>query len=289
MNRLAVSCGLTMIHTYAAEIWKYTEDYNDYLTLNRRGELPVRMTICLDEFYKKPFVTEAERQDPYRAVQYGGYKQFCDGSLGSRSAKLYQFYYDDPSTAGITVINQEDLNARVLHGYELGLQPSIHCIGDEALDRVLTAIEYTLEESRRRGMTAREQADRLPSRIIHAQMATPELICRMSKLPVIVDIQPPFMLTDFHWIEDRVGQERAKSSYAWKTYQEHGLLMAGGSDCPVESFSPWNGIYAAVTRCDMEGWPEGGYTPEEKLSVCRYIMPFACTAKMWPWQMANKT
>lgn len=116
-------------------------------------------------------------------------------------------------------------------------------------------------------MTEREQKDRLPFRIIHAQLATPELIERMAKLPLVVDIQPSFFLTDLHWIEDRIGEKRAKETgYLWKTYQDAGIVMAGGSDCPVEIFSPWNGIFSCVTRQDLECWPEGGVQPEEKLS-----------------------
>lgn len=272
---LASSYGVTMMHTYAAEIWKYTEDFNDYLEMNRKGELPVRMTICLDELYDKPFVTEEERQDPYRAVQYGTFKIFCDGSLGSRSAKLYEPYNDDPSTDGILVISQEDLNERVLTGYERGLQPAIHCIGDKGLDCVITAIEYTLKKSRENGMTEREQRTRLPFRIIHAQMANPDLIARMQKLPVVLDIQPSFFLTDLHWIKERVGEERAKMSYTWKTYQDAGLMMTGGSDCPVEIFSPWNGIYSLVNRQDLDGYPDGGVQPEEKLSVYDAVCMFS--------------
>ena len=148
---LAAQYGLTMMHTYAAEIWKYSEDINDYIELNRKGELPVRMTVCLDYFYDKPFVTKAEREDPFRAAQFGTFKIFSDGSLGSRSAKLFEPYDDDPTTDGILVISQEDLNERMLKGYEMGLQPAIHCIGDMGLDVVLTAIEYTLKKSRENG------------------------------------------------------------------------------------------------------------------------------------------
>ena len=272
---LAVQYGLTMMHTYAAEIWKYSEDINDYIELNRKGELPVRMTVCLDYFYDKPFVTKAEREDPFRAAQFGTFKIFSDGSLGSRSAKLFEPYDDDPTTDGILVISQEDLNERMLKGYEMGLQPAIHCIGDKGLDVVLTAIEYTLEKSREHCMTQREQDDRLPFRIIHAQMANPELIERMAKLPVVLDIQPSFFLTDLHWIKDRVGEKRANMSYTWKTYQEAGLMMTGGSDCPVEMFSAWNGIYSLVARKDLDGYPEGGVQPEEKLSVYDAVCMFS--------------
>ncbi len=278
---LAVSYGLTMMHTYAAEIYKYFESYDDYLELNRKGQLPIRMTVCLDNFYNKPFVTKEEREDPFRAVQYGTFKMFIDGSLGSRSAKLYEPYSDDPTTTGMFVTTQEDLNERMLKAYEMGLQPAVHCIGDMGLDAVITAVEYTLQKSREHGMTEREQRNRLPFRIIHAQMSTPQLIERMKKLPIVLDIQPVFFLTDMHWIKERVGEERANMSYVWKTYKDAGLMMSGGSDCPVEIFSPWNGIYSMVTRKDLDGKPEGGMQPEEKLSVydavCMYSknVPYA--------------
>lgn len=278
---LAAQYGLTMIHTYAAEIWKYTEDINDYIELNRKGELPVRMTVCLDTFYNKPFITKEEREDPYRAAQFGTFKIFCDGSLGSRSAKLFEPYDDDPTTDGILVISQEDLNERVFQGYDMGLQPAIHCIGDKGFDCVLTAIEYAIAKSLEKGVTQREIDTRLPFRVIHAQMANADLIERASKLPVVLDIQPAFFLTDLHWIKDRVGEARAKTSYAWKTYQNAGIMMAGGSDCPVEIFSPWNGIHSLVNRQDLECYPEGGVQPEEKLSrydsVCMFSknIPYA--------------
>ena len=259
--------GITNIHTYAADIWNYVEDYDDYLNLDREGLLPFRVSIYLDVPYNKPYITKKEMEDPFRKVQYGGYKLFSDGSLGSRSAKLFEPYDDDPSTTGMLVISQEDLNERMLSAYEMGLQPATHCIGDMGLDVVLKAIEYTLEKSREKGMTEREQADRLPFRVIHAQMANDEMIERMRKLPIVLDIQPTFYCTDLHWIADRVGPERAAHSYQWKTYLDKGLLLLGGSDSPVEDFNPWIGIYAAVTRKDVEGYPEGGSHPEEKVSV----------------------
>ena len=145
----ATSQGLTTIHTYAAEIWKYTENPEDYLRLDRKGELPLRVVIYLDTLYQKPYLTRREMADPYRKVGYGGHKIFSDGSLGSRSAKLLAPYTDAPETDGILVQTQEELNEKMLRAYEMGLQPATHCIGDKGLDCVLTAIEYTLEKEPR--------------------------------------------------------------------------------------------------------------------------------------------
>ena len=263
----ASSQGLTTVHTYAADIWKYTEDPEDYLLLDRKGQLPLRVVIYLDTLYQKPYLTRREMDDPYHKVCYGGHKIFSDGSLGSRSAKLLAPYSDAPDTDGILVQSQQELNEHMLKAYEMGLQPATHCIGDKALEVTLDAVEYCLQQGLKDGMTPEEQAKRLPFRIIHAQMATPELIERMKKLPLVLDIQPTFLMTDLHWIEERVGKERAVLSYPWKTYLDAGLIMAGGSDAPVESFNPWIGIYATVTRQDMDGYPVGGYHPNEKVSV----------------------
>ena len=261
------SKGVTTIHTYAAKIWRYVEDVELYRTFEREDKLPVRVTVCLDEIFKPEELTEEQRENPYRLVQYGAYKLFTDGSLGSRSAALKEPYCDDKGNRGFFICTQEELNSKVLRGYECGLQPAIHAIGDAALDMTLTAIETALNFTRKNGMTKEEQKSRLPFRIIHAQMIDDSLLERMKKLPIVLDIQPVFLCTDLNWIEDRIGYDRLKWAYCWKTMQEEGLIQTGGSDCPVEYFDPMKGIYAAVSRKDFNGYPKGGFMPKEKLSV----------------------
>ncbi|MFA9422958.1 MAG: amidohydrolase [Sedimentibacter sp.] len=261
------SKGVTSIHTYAAKVWNYGEDIELYKAFEREGLLPVRVTVCLDEIFKPEVLTKEQIENPYRMVQYGAYKLFVDGSLGSRSAALKEPYCDDDKNRGFVICTQEELNYRVLHGYQCGLQPAIHAIGDAALDMTLTAIENTLNVTKKKGMTKEEQSHRLPFRIIHAQMVDENLIERMKKLPVILDIQPVFIFTDLHWIEERLGYHRLKWTYCWKTMLDEGLIQTGGSDCPVEYFDPMKGIYAAVSRKDLNGYPGGGYFPEEKLSM----------------------
>lgn len=271
------SLGLTMMHTYAADIWKYIEDIKVYEALDGEGLLPLRVTVYLDKLEKlegQPAVTDAQRADPNRKAQLGGYKLFCDGSLGSRSAALYEPYADDPSTSGIVVEDLEALERKMLKATREGIQCATHAIGDRALDIVVTAIEHTVETLREEGWSE-EKLTKHPFRIIHAQLATDELIARMMKLPLVLDIQPSFFLTDMHWVEDRVGPDRMKNGYLWQTYQENGLLLTGGSDSPVESYNPLPGIYSAVTRKDLKGWPEGGMQPEEKMSVYDALCMFS--------------
>ena len=261
------SKGITTIHTYAAKIWQYNEDINIYKNFEKEGKLPLRVTVCIDELFEPEILTKEKLNNPYRKVQLGAYKIFSDGSMGSRSAALKEPYSDDPKNSGFMLFTQEELNNKILTGYEHGLQPAIHAIGDRALDMTLSAIEYTLKTTKEKGMTDEEQKNRLPFRIIHVQMIDDDLLERMKKLPLVLDIQPIFLCTDLHWIEDRIGKERLKGSFALKTMEKAGLIQTGGSDCPVETYEPLKGIYAAVTRQDMEGYPTEGFLPEERLSV----------------------
>lgn len=275
------SKGITTIHTYAAKIWQYNEDINIYKNFEKEGKLPLRVTVCIDELFEPEILTKEKLNNPYRKVQLGAYKIFSDGSMGSRSAALKKPYSDDPQNSGFMLFTQEELNNKILTGYEHGLQPAIHAIGDRALDMTLAAIEYTLKTTKEKGMTDEEQKNRLPFRIIHVQMIDDDLLKRMKKLPLVLDIQPIFLCTDLHWIEDRIGKERLKGSFALKTMEKAGLIQTGGSDCPVETYEPLKGIYAAVTRQDMEGYPIEGFLPEERLNVyealCMYTknVPYA--------------
>ena len=275
------SKGITTIHTYAAKIWQYNEDINIYKNFEKEGKLPLRVTVCIDELFEPEILTKEKLNNPYRKVQLGAYKIFSDGSMGSRSAALKSPYSDDPENSGFMLFTQEELNNKILTGYEHGLQPAIHAIGDRALDMTLAAIEHTLKTTKEKGMTDEEQKNRLPFRIIHVQMIDDDLLERMKKLPLVLDIQPIFLCTDLHWIEDRIGKERLKGSFALKTMEKAGLIQTGGSDCPVETYEPLKGIYAAVTRQDMEGYPTEGFLPEERLSVyealCMYTknVPYA--------------
>ena len=275
------SKGITTIHTYAAKIWQYNEDINIYKNFEKEGKLPLRVTVCIDELFEPEILTKEKLNNPYRKVQLGAYKIFSDGSMGSRSAALKKPYSDDPQNSGFMLFTQEELNNKILTGYEHGLQAAIHAIGDRALDMTLSAIEYTLKTTKEKGMTDEEQKNRLPFRIIHVQMIDDDLLERMKKLPLVLDIQPIFLCTDLHWIEDRIGKERLKGSFALKTMEKAGLIQTGGSDCPVETYEPLKGIYAAVTRQDMEGYPIEGFLPEERLSVyealCMYTknVPYA--------------
>jgi hypothetical protein len=261
----AASQGLTTIHTYAAKIWKYDEFIGVYQELEEEGRLPVRVIACFDEL--PPFGMKSGFGN--NKIKYGTYKVFSDGSLGSRSAALSEPYHDCPGYQGVLNYTQEELNELVRVPYEMGLQVAIHAIGDRGLDMVLTAIEKAYFNNPRPNTRFR---------IIHVQVVREDQLERMKKLPLVLDVQPIFLVADLHWAEDRLGKERAKLSFAWKSLMRTGLVVTGSSDCPVEPYNPFFGIFAAVTRQDFNGFPEGGWNPQEKLTVYEAIAMFTKNA-----------
>jgi hypothetical protein len=138
------------------------------------------------------------------------------------------------------------------------MQVAVHAIGDCAAGITLEGIESALEKKPREDHR---------HRIIHCQILSEKLIERMAAVGVVADVQPKFVTTDMLWTEDRVGTERTRTSYAWKSLLEAGVPVAFGSDAPVEPIDPLLGIYAAVTRKNLEGAPEGGWYPEQRLST----------------------
>lgn len=257
--------GLTGIHTYAERLGKYADHIEFYQDLEKKGELGVRVALSRLDLFDKENITEEAHNDPHRLVQQGSYKLFTDGSLGSRSAALLEDYSDDPGNNGFLVCTQEELNEKVLTAYRRGLQPAVHAIGDRGVDSALASFEYALNAERAAGIADEELRKRLPFRLIHAQILNDSLIERMKKLPLLVDIQPVFLNTDWLWVKDRIGEARNNGAYAWNTLHNAGLRLAGGSDCPVEQFNPIYGIYTAVARKGLNGQPAGGYRPEEAM------------------------
>lgn len=280
-----VSKGITAVHTYAAKIWNYEEDIEGYRELERRGELPLRVVVSLDELFEpdgRPIISDDRPiipddrpiiKKPFRKVKYGSYKLFTDGSLGARSAALTEPYHDDKNNYGISVDRQK-LNRELRKAFQKGLQPAIHAIGDRALDLTLDAVETVLDKDKDAEDRAK-QSRSLPVRIIHAQMVREDQLERLKRLPVVLDIQPVFLCTDLYWIEKRLGKKRIKTAYIWKTLANNGLLLTGGSDCPVESYDPIKGIHAAVMRQDLNGFPPEGWKSRERLTVYEAICLFS--------------
>ncbi|QIB26353.1 amidohydrolase [Caloranaerobacter azorensis] len=191
-------------------------------------------------------------------VKFGPLKLLADGSLGSKTAALEAPYSDDINTKGVLIYTTEEIEKILTLAHVNGLQLAVHTIGDRAMKQVLS-IYYRLNK-----MYYRKDAR---FRLIHCQILSRDIIEQFKKLNVIADIQPIFIKTDMQIAESRVGKERLKYSYAWNTMHNEGIFLSGGSDAPVEPFNPLYGIYCAVTRKDLNGYPEKGWYPEEKLDL----------------------
>lgn len=182
-------------------------------------------------------------------------KLFADGALGSRGAHLLQPYEDEKGTSGLQVTSEKEMRAIAKVCAERGWQLCTHAIGDAANRQVLDIYEASLA-----GKPGRRW------RVEHAQVVDPKDIPRFAKLEVIASVQPSFATSDMAMAELRLGTKRLEGAYAWRTLMEKGARLAFGSDFPVETYEPLRGLYAAVTRQDRDGKPDGGWLPKEKLS-----------------------
>lgn len=186
-------------------------------------------------------------------------KLYIDGSLGSRTAWLTDDYSDDAGNKGFAVYSDEKRLFEVVErAHKMGTGAVMHCIGDAACRQAISAIE-----------AAQKKYPHIKPRhgIIHAQILSDELCTKMVEDGLNVYIQPIFIEYDLHMAEDRVGAERMKTSYHWRTMKDMGIQMSMGTDCPVENFNPMLNIYSAVTRKDLEGEPAAGWYPEEALTL----------------------
>ncbi|RFU66228.1 amidohydrolase [Peribacillus glennii] len=188
-------------------------------------------------------------------ITFDAMKIFADGSLGGNTALLSLPYRDNPETQGIAIFTQEELEGLVKKARSFDMPVAVHAIGDLAFQNVLDAIEKFPPQKGIR------------DRLIHAQIVREDLLDRAASLPVIFDIQPGFVASDFPWVEEKVGKELLQYSYAWKTYSEKGIVCAGGSDAPIEPLHPFLGIHAAVTRTKPYGLDKTIYGDKERLSI----------------------
>jgi len=265
--RDAVRVGLTSIHCLVDSSSEITALH----TLRKRDRLPLRLNILspreLLESLRALGVTTGFGDD---CLRIGPVKVFADGSLGARTAALTQDYNDDPGNKGIMIFRQDELNSIVEKAHKSGLQVAIHAIGDRAVESALIALENALNQFPRKNHR---------HRIEHASVLNRSLIKRMKDLDVIASIQPTFTISDF-WIPQRVGAERARLVYPFKTLMKSGVVIAGSSDCPTEILNPILGIHAAVTR--------GGFVPEESLDVDEAIRAFTINAAYASFEEQSK-
>ncbi len=265
-----------------------------YKSLADEGKLKIRVYAMylgtdstLPEILKRGPLIEYRNIFTMRSV-----KVYMDGALGSRGAALVQSYTDDPGNYGLTEMGEKDLENLTIASLANGFQVCTHAIGDRANHIVLSAYEAAMK-------VADVPDPRL--RVEHAQVLLKEDIPQFKKLGVIPSMQPTHCTSDMSWAEMRLGPERIKLAYAWRSLLADGNIIVGGSDFPVESPDPRLGIYAAVTRQDLFGIPrdfnevkeyfkitsdistdssdfDGGFFPQERMTTEEAVRAFT----IWP-------
>ncbi|SFS46029.1 amidohydrolase [Marininema halotolerans] len=198
--------------------------------------------------------------------QIGAMKIFADGSFGGRTAWLSTPYADDQTNYGLPTHSHEEMTQWVKKAYHHGMPVAVHAIGDGAAEQFLDVLEAVTP--------APGRVPLLPNRLIHAQVLHPSLLPRIQRLPVVVDIQPRFVASDFPWVIKRLGEERLPFSYAWKSLLSAGIPCGGGSDAPIEPINPLLGIHAAITRRDPYDVNHPGWIPEQKLTALEALQLF---------------
>ncbi|MEG2454784.1 MAG: amidohydrolase [Oscillospiraceae bacterium] len=180
-----------------------------------------------------------------------------DGSLGSRSSAMLEDYSDRADWTGSYRFTDKECYDVMKLAYDAGYQIGYHAIGDGANDQAINTYEKIMKENPR-------EDPRL--RIEHFQIVTPADIDRAIKLGILPAMQFTHATSDMLMAEDRVGAERMKGAYAWRTVIDKGSIIVGGSDAPVELVNPYHGLYAGVTRMAKDGSPDGGWYPNQKVT-----------------------
>jgi predicted amidohydrolase YtcJ len=214
----------------------------------------------------------------YKAVGLNGnhltiasIKMVADGALGSRGAALLAPYSDEPSNTGLMTTTPDAIYMQTLAASRAGFQTCVHAIGDRANRIVLDVFERVQREV--------PGSRDLRMRVEHAQILAPSDIPRFARLNLIASMQSTHATSDMPWVATRLGQERTEAgAYVWQKLTKTGVVLANGSDFPVEEPNPILGFYAAITREDPSGEPEGGWMPEEKMSRLEALKSFTTNA-----------
>lgn len=252
-----VKLGLTEVHDMGVDL----QVINIYKKLIDRGECPIRIYAAIGgtgetwEHYRK-----SGPEIGYKGLlTVRALKLYMDGALGSRGAALFEEYSDDPGNRGLTTTSEEEIHKACQQALEAGFQVCTHAIGDRGNNITLNEYEKVLA-------TLPNDAKSPRWRIEHAQVLKLSDIPRFHELGVIPSMQPTHCTSDMYWAEARLGPERIKGAYAWKSILNTGSIIISGSDFPVESVNPLWGFYAAITRSDHTGYPQDGWRAQEKMT-----------------------
>ncbi len=238
-------------------------DFSAYEDLKSEGLLTARIDIG------KPLTGDVEQLRQYEIlrkkypqegnwIRFGYLKAFIDGTIGSGTALMFEPFSDNPSTSGLAMMPYEEFERMVVTADSMGFQIGVHSIGDKGNNWTLNAYEKAMTENGSRDSRHRDE---------HAQTLQLSDIPRFGRLGVIASMQPTHCISDKRFCEKRIGTERSKGAYAWRSLLNAGAKVAFGTDYQVEPLNPMEGLYAAVTRKDRLGEEGEGWFPEEKLTM----------------------
>jgi hypothetical protein len=275
----AASLGVTSVQHMNPEF----ADVAAYSKLAERGELTTRI-------YAAPMETEWKKQADVGIrhawgssfLRLGAVKGYADGSLGSRTAYMFEPFADDPGNRGLLSDEMHPPNAmrdRLMQADAAGLQLRVHAIGDRAISMMLDIFADIEKEHGYHGQRFAVE---------HAQHMAQKDFDRFAKLHVIASMQPYHAIDDGRWAEKRLGHERARYSYAWRSFLDHGVTLAFGTDWPVAPLDPMLGLYAAVTRATLDGKNAAGWIPEEKITLAEAIEAYTMGAAFAEFQEREK-
>jgi len=275
----AASLGVTSVqhmNPNRADIAVYSE-------LDDLGELTTRI-------YAAPLIDEVDDQvkigfrrafgDSF--LRIGAVKAYADGSLGSRTAYFFDPYTDEPGNRGLLSELMQPLSLmreRMMKADAAGLQVCTHAIGDRGISMILDLYQEIVQ--------AHGSADRR-LRIEHAQHMAAKDFDRFAQLHVIASVQPYQAIDDGRWAEARIGHDRASRTYAFRTFLNHGVHLAFGTDWDVAPLNPLLGIDAAVTRATLDGKNPAGWFPEQKLTVAEAVEAYTMGSAYAEFQEKEK-
>jgi predicted amidohydrolase YtcJ len=238
-------------------------DFDAYVKLQAGGNLTSRIDIgaslTADTILLRKFLG-LEKKFPKAGdwIRFGYLKAFIDGTIGSGTALMFEPFSDNPMTSGLAMMPYDEFENMVVTADKCGFQIGVHSIGDKGNNWTLNALEKAQLVNGKRDSRHRDE---------HAQTLQQSDIPRFASLGVIASMQPTHCISDKRFCVKRIGAERAKGAYAWKSLADEGAYLAFGTDYQVEPLNPMEGLYASVTRKDRLGEDGEGWYPEQKITM----------------------
>lgn len=266
MHALA-KVGLTSVHD-AGISYANIEAYKALATENK---MPIRINGMIDVNDKKlnDLLMQGHFQSPDNKFIINSVKISADGALGSRGAALIEEYSDLANHKGLLLYNKQTLALLIKTAMEAGFQVNTHAIGDNANKIVLDLYQQYITNN---------EIKQMRHRVEHAQILRLEDIPRFAELGVIASMQATHATSDKNMAQDRLGEKRILGAYAWQKLIKANAIIAGGSDFPVESANPFFGLHASVTRQDKQNQPNGGWLPQDAMSIQQAFKTFTLNA-----------